>query len=271
MHPSSRLRPLLALFALALVAPAASSQEVPFYRVFRGFRLPSIPPETFPADLATRFLPETPRAMVPHSLVGYVPAVKPADAPASLPDEVAIVVYGSGEAYEAGRQDPIRQAYGALHWEVFEHPKLGRTKSHTARPLGRGLEAEAPVDVMQAWPDWQAGQTFVFMGRRQPDVPADQFLARLTEHVVHVREAFGARGLDGYIVVANADSEIAWMHWESPEAAEAAFHTPAGKAVVVEAAAILETVMWSPATVFEGTLDHGQAVTLRFAPQFVRP
>lgn len=265
-----KLRSLAALLPALLVTAAPALAEAPFYRVFRGFKLASIPADGFPADFSEKFVPETARVMAKHSLISYVPALAPRDKPDILPDEVAIVVYGSGEAYAAGRADPERKAYGALHWDYFETPWEGRTKSHTAVPLARALESEVPVDVLGTWPDWQTGTTFVFMGTRTPEMPRERFLAELTEHVVEARETLVPLGLDGYVLVANEESEIAWMHWPDSETAAAAFATPAATRLVKKAADLLDTVMWSEARVFEGSLDYGEAVTARFRPSFRR-
>lgn len=264
---------LAALLVLAAVcAPAPARAEAPFYRVFRGFKLPGIPAEAFPSELATKFIPQTPAAMVPHSLVGYVPALPPLEKPAFVPDEVAIVVYGSGAAYDAGRDDPVRKAYGALHWDYFEDPsKGGRTQSQTARPLARVLEPEVPVDVLGTWPDWQTGYTQVFVGLRHPDVPKEEFLGLLTDHVVEVREAFGPRGLDGYIAVGNHETEIAWLHWTSRSKASEAFKSEVGYKVAEGAERILVPLMFADGEPFSGSIDYGKAVSLRFKPTFVRP
>ncbi len=271
MHRFPRRSPALFLLVGLALSVVTAFAEAPSYRVFRGFKLGKIPADTFPADFSRRFVPETPRVMAKHSLVSYVPALLPRERPAGLPDEIAIVVYGSAEAYARGRNDPERIAYGALHWEYFEDPsKGGRSKSDTARPFARTLEAEVPVDVTGGWVDWQRGASYVFVGARKAGSPAPEFLDKLSAHVAATREAFAPHGLDGYVVVANADSEIAWLHWPSREAAERAFASPAGKRAAIEAGDLMETVMWAPAEVFAGSLDYGSAVTVRFRPSWTR-
>lgn len=251
---------------LVLFTPAWLQADGLHYRVFRGFKQPGVNADTLPAELAVKFLPEAPRVMVKHSLVSYVPALPPREKPAHVPDEIAIVVYGSGAAYEAGAADPERKAYGDLHWVYFENPRTGRTRSETAKPFARLLETEVPVDVLGGRPDWQSGQTFVFVGTRRKDVPADQFLERLSAHVAEARDAFSGAGLDGHVVVANPEGEIAWMHWKSAEAARAAFASPAGQKAAAGASQLMDVLMWSETKAFDGGFDYGQSVTVRFEP-----
>lgn len=259
------LKPIASWIAL-LVAPACVRADDLYYRVFRGFKQPTVDALTLPSELASKFLPEAPRVMVKHSLVSYVPALPPRDKPAGIPDEIAIVVYGSGAAYEAGVADPARKAYGDLHWVYFENPKTGRTRSDTAKPYARALASESPVDVLGGRPDWQAGYTTVFVGTRREDVPAGEFLERLSEHVARARDHFPAMGLDGYIVVANPDSEIAWMHWSSGDAARAALASPAGTEIRESGAKLMTRVMWSAASEFRDRFDYNSAVTVPFEP-----
>ena len=266
--------------ALYLVVAIADAQPAPYYRVFRGYRRADVPADRFPNILADRFIPAAPATHQRNGLIAYVPALPQAGLPAGTPDEIAIVVYESEEAYRAARQTPEGQAYAALHWEFFEEPapQTGavpgkRTRSDTARPFARELEADQPVDVYNRFVDWQAGYTAVFVGARRPEVAPESFASEVGRHVAMVRDAFGPRGMDGYIVVVHTDPvnrtmhEIAFIHWPSREAAEAALATPEGESVRADAARLMDIQMWQEAPTFAGAIAYGQAVNVKFTPR----
>lgn len=252
--------PLIPLLLLTL-APALQA-EAPLIRVYRGFRRAEVSSRQFLEVLSSRFIPAAPEIMAPHGLVGYVPAVPPEDKPAFVPDEIAIVVYGSAEGYSSSWDDPKVQEYGRMHGELFENSRTGRTRTGTAVPFARALEADTPVDVFGTPVDWQRGFTGVFVGLRRPEVPREEFLARLTAHLVHVREQLEPLGLDGYVVSATEEYELAWMHWPSRELADEAYQTPAGIEAAADAGRILTPLMWAPAEVFAGAVDFGEATTV---------
>lgn len=251
---------LLVVLAFPLVA-AAGGTAPHFYRVFRGFRLPAVDRAGFPKILSEKFIPAAPETHAKNGLVGYVPALPPDGAPAGTPDEIAIVAYESEAVYNVARNTEEGKRYGDLHWEFFDRLK---TKSHGARPFGRELLEDGPVDVIGCGIDWQAGCTLVFIGQRLASVPADGFLPALTNHVIRARDAFRPLGLDGYIVVSNKDQELAWLHWKSKEKMEAALATEEGKSVAADAATIMSTVFWGEAAPFSGTIGYGQAVNVHF-------
>ncbi|MBI3891189.1 MAG: hypothetical protein HY303_06625 [Candidatus Wallbacteria bacterium] len=254
--------PLVLLAASLLAAPLEAGGAPPwFYRVFRGVRLPNVSTEDFPKILSEKFIPAAPETHAKNGLVAYVPALPPRPAPAGTPDEIAIVCYESEAVYNVARNTPEGKAYGDLHWQFFDKDK---TKSQAAKPFGRSLLEDAPVDVIGCGIDWQAGHTAVFIGQRQAAIPADQFLTELTAHVVKARDAFHPQGLDGYIVVATPDREIAFMHWRAREDLDKALAGPEGKAIAADAARLMSTVMWTDAPAFAGKIAYGQAVNVHF-------
>jgi quinol monooxygenase YgiN len=260
------------LLALAL-AQAAHAWEAPNYRVFRGYRRADVSQETFMAKLAADFIPAAPATHQKNGLIAYVPAVLPSTATPGSPDEIAIVIYESEAVYNAARNSPEGKAYSDLHWTLFEEPASGRTRSGSAKPFARDLVLDQPVDVFHKYVDWQQGHTAVFAGSRRPTHTPAQFAKEVSEHVAKVRDTFGPMGLDGYIVVLHAEAphdltqEIAWMHWTSANAMKKAFETPAGQAIRAESEKLFQRDMWAEAPAFEGTIEAGQAVNVKFAPR----
>ncbi len=239
----------------------AGGSPPPFYRVFRGVRLASVPGDVFTRVLGEKFIPAAPQTHAKNGLVGYVPALPPKGAPAGTPDEIAIVIYESEEVYNLARNTPEGKAYADLHWQFFDKE---RTKSGAARPFGRELAADSPADILGCGLDWQAGHTMVYIGQRRPSISRERFLLEITNHVARARDAFKPQGLDGYIVSATEDQEIAFQHWKRKEQMERALASEDGKAVAADAARIFENVMWAEAAPFAGAIDYGQAVNVRF-------
>lgn len=259
---------------LLLSASIACAWDAPNYRVFRGYRRADVPAADFVRKLGLTFIPAAPQTHQKNGLIAYVPAVLPTTAPAGTPDEIAIVVYESAEVYAVARATPEGKAYSDLHWTLFEEPTpKGRTRSHSAVLFDRELEVDEPVDVIKKYVDWQKGHTTVFVGARAEGIPADRFAAEVSQHVAMARDAFQGKGLDGYVAVVHSEEahgamqEIAWMHWTSKEAMEAAFATPEGQRVARDSARLFKVEMWSEAPAFSGSIAPGQSVNVKFAPR----
>lgn len=279
MKTTLRVSLLVAVLCL-ICAPCVRAFGPPNYRVFRGYRRADVTPGAFLDRLGWTFIPAAPQTHQKNGLIAYVPAVLPAAASPGSPDEIAIVVYESAEVYAAARNTPEGKAYADLHWTLFEEPSPSgqslfdhRTKSHSAVPFVRDLKADEPVDVCNTYLDWQAGHTTVFVGSRAAGIAPERFVAEVSQHVAMARDAFAPQGLDGYVAVVHAErphsalQEIAWMHWKSRAAMEAAFASPAGKRVAADAARLFAMEMWAEAPAFEGKIAPGQAVNVKFTPR----
>jgi quinol monooxygenase YgiN len=271
---------LFLLGFLTVSARESMGWDAPYYRVFRGYRKGSVAVSEFQEAMAKTFIPAAPATHQKNGLIAYLPSLSPQGL-AGVPDEFAIVVYESKDAYEKARQTPEGQSYGALHWKYFEEPANAqtgpapdrRTRSDTAVPFARELAMGRPVDVLNHYVDWQAGYANTFIGMRKAGVSDPDFLKAMTEHVTAVREAFTPMGLDGYIAVVHEEPfskslmEIAYLHWKSEQAANAAFSSPIGQQLNQEGQKVMQAVMFSPAASFAGTIAPGQSVNVHFTPR----
>lgn len=113
-------------------------------RVWLGWRKPAA--EGGPADwdafrkvLGQRFLPETWRVMSRYGLLAYGPSVlsEVDDAEAlPWPDETAVLVYRSVQAYAQSRDNDDGMKYNAMHGEVFTKKGGPRgSRSDWAQPV----------------------------------------------------------------------------------------------------------------------------------------
>lgn len=247
--------------ASAMSAPLKTG--IPLYRVFRGVKRADVSTTAFLADLGKRFIPAAPKTHAKNGLVAYLPAVPTAKKAAFLPDEYAVIAYESADVYTKARATPEGNAYSELHWELFDK---AASKSVTAVPLDPTGQVQADVayDVMQQPTDWQKGHSAFYVGVRKAGVPAAAFLSRLSQHVALAKREFAPLGMDGYIVVATADYEVAYTHWTSAKAADAALGTVGGKRVVADGQGFMADEQWAPTTAFSGTVKPGQAFNVRF-------
>lgn len=262
------------LLAVA-VAPAAWARPVPgqaasgaclegpapFVRVFRGLRRPDLSPQHFAEGLARRFVPAGVQAHSGKGLSAYMVALAPDPKPSGLADEFSFLAYPSAAVYQARREAPEVKAFGELHWAFFQLAPASR--SDTAQPLGDRLLPEAPVDLLGQAVDWQAGHNEFFVGQRLPAVCEGSYLPRLRQHLLRTREAFAGQGLLGQVVVASPPHAMVWSNWRSREAAERARNSPAGRALLLEGAALLRTVQWAIAKPFAGALRPGALAQVR--------
>lgn len=247
------------LLAVALMAPACAARA-DYVRLFRGVKRAELGQGEFLERLAA-FIPKLPRTHARNGLKAYLPAVPPDGKPGVIPDEVALVAYESEAAYRAAQATPEGAAYADAHWVLFDKERSGRG---AVSPLGDEIVAGVPYDVLGKTVDWRFGYSTFFIGLRQDGVPAESFLKKLHEHVLEARDAFGSRGLDGYVVVATRDYEIAYLHWPSKAAAEAAWRTEKGQAAVAGARALLKPLQFSDTEPYDGAPRPGRAFNVWF-------
>lgn len=217
--------------------------------------------EQYVLRLSTSFVPALPTAYADKGASAYIVALPPGSKPAGIADEFALVAWESEAAYKAARETPQGRWHADLHWTVFDRE---RSRGGTAVPLAGALLAETPYDILQKPVDWQTGYASFYVGLRKTGVSPEEFLKKMREHVQVVAEALVPLGLDGYVMVAGADYEAAYLHWPSREAADAAFASEASRPVIATGRLILDNLMFTPAEPFTGTIVTGQAVNVRF-------
>ena len=105
-----------------------------------------------------------------------------------------------------------------------------------------------------------------YFGIRKQGVSKTEFLKSLASHVRLVRSKMQPRGLDGYLVIATEDYEIAYMHWSSRARMDAANASADGPAIAADAGKIMDTQMWQTAAMkeFNGDMKLGEMINYKF-------
>ena len=241
--------------------PEAKASAAPYYRVFRGARRADLAPEDYVLRLSSSFIPALPATYADKGALAYLAALPPASKPAGLPDEFALVAWKSESAFKAAIQTPAGRRHGDMHWDVFDR---ALSRGVAAAPFKNDLVAETAYDVLVRPVDWQKGYSTVYVGLRDPKRTPAEFLEGLRKHVVAMRDALAPRGADGYIFVGTDDYELAFLHWPSRKAADAAFASDPVKAAAATAEGVLVNLQFSPTEPFAGSIKPGQAVNVRF-------
>jgi hypothetical protein len=249
-HPNSANPQSKPIFAKA----ATLKTGTPLIRFFRGFRKAELTPSQYITDLQNRFIPAAPATHAKNGLVAYFPAVPSAQKPASIPDELAVIMYENDAVYQAAKSTPEGKWYSDLHREVFDKE---RSKSGSAVPFPGVMQFDQPYDVLGRATDWQAGVSTLFVGARKSDVTADTFLAGVSKRVADSKVHFEKAGLEGYLVVAGPDYFVEYQNWSGSAAQRQA--KPAATPDV-----LMTPVLDQQATVFNGKIAWGQAVNAKF-------
>jgi hypothetical protein len=130
-------------------------------RVWRGFRLASVPERTFFDKLGSVFCPATVQIQAPVGLTAYLPSVLPSDKHPAAPDEIAIVFYEYQNAYEEAKQTVGGRAYSDLHALVFD---LNESKSGFPELYAGTVATNAKYYLFEEPVDWQMGYSLAFVG-----------------------------------------------------------------------------------------------------------
>lgn len=185
-------------------------------RVWRGFRRPDRPVADFHAALGSIFIPATVQLQRLYGLTAYLPAVLPADKPAGVPDEVALVFYRSQRAYADAKACVGGRAYGLLHSTVFD---VAHSPSDFPTLLDGNFRLDRPYHLFRDAVDWQGGFAQLFIGARRHDDPPERFARAIEAHCIDLQDDRPA-GLDGAVVAAGDAFVVFWEHWSSRECAE---------------------------------------------------
>lgn len=260
-----------ALVGVLFSSYAAAADLVPYYRFYRGYKKADVSDQDFVRIMNERFVPAAAATHQKNGLVAYMPAMLPnvsVRLQDALPDEVAIVAYESKEVYDLAKATPEGQVYAEMHNELF----TPTSKSLVPLPMTSDtteLVADTAYDMINLPIDWQRGVTTFYFGVRKSHVSTEDFKAALYDHVHLVTEKMQRRGLNGYLVLVADDYEIAFMHWSSQEAMDAAFATADGALVGADAAKIMDTQMWKAAApaIFNGGMQQGDLINFKFTPR----
>ena len=175
-------------------------------RVFRGWKVRSLPQNVFLEKLSTIFMPMTLQMQRLYGLTAYLPAVLPEKKDSPLPDELALVFYRTQRAYHEAKRCVGGRAYGELHELVFE---MGKSKSQFPELFAGKIEVDKAYHLFAKSVDWQKGSTRLYVGKRRSEVGENIFLDGVTRIARGVQSNPGS--LDG-VIFCPANDWVAW--WE---------------------------------------------------------
>lgn len=181
-------------------------------RVFAGYRLPSLTRDAFFKELSETFMPGTPYMLAPLGLAAYLPAVIDLDPAAGLPDEVALIVYSSLEAYNNARQNSLPgRMYTHSHAGVFD---MAKSRGQWAGPVS----APDKLANSDRWSwfafdrsiEWQDGSTRVIFLSGSPSQGSLQ--PTLVTATQSASAVFSDAGVDQAIFLAASNYAAIWLH-----------------------------------------------------------
>lgn len=180
-------------------------------RVFAGYRLPSLTREAFFKELGHTFMPGTPFMLAPLGLSAYVAAVLDLDPAAGMPDEVALIVYASKEAYDARQNWLQGRMYTHSHAGVFD---MARSRGQFPGPDSAPNVLDPPGrwcwHLFDRPVDWQEGSTrLIFLVGTPSQGPLQ---VALVDAARAGKPAMASAGIDQVIIVAEADYAAVWLH-----------------------------------------------------------
>jgi hypothetical protein len=160
-------------------------------RVWRGFRLPSLPLEQFYNKLGSVFIPATVKLQIDAGLHSYTPAV-PAGLegkPDWVPDETAILFWKSQQTYWNGFTKLAVRTYTLTHGGVYI--TSGMPLSRADFPIlfaGAGtLNVDAPVFLFNNDADWMNGTIRHVVAERPRDVDINTFKNNVAEALTKIQ------------------------------------------------------------------------------------
>ena len=255
------IKVLLLVVIWSQIVKAESIDSAGYFRVWQGYQRTEMNSGDFLNSVAG-FMKATVDLYEEKALNNYIVVIPPVTKPSFIPDELALVALNSKENYDAIRATPEGQAYSAHHWDIFD-----RSTSKSAVLVNYSVDRPAQLvsqtayDMMGQPINWATGFNAVFIGIRKAGMTTDNFLQRLQQHVENAKSVMGAKGLRGYIFIANENFEVAYLNWPSKEAHDAAGNTAEGKAVFAEAGEIMDILMYQEAKSFNAgdAISAGQA------------
>jgi len=121
--------------------------SAPEFRVWVGWRAASMRAPNgwarFIDALARTFIPATWMVMPRFGLRSYVPSVTQADPPHGCPEETALLIYDTRDAYERHKATVGGRGYGQMHGAVFGFEPPGVSRSSWASAGGTEVDAKS--------------------------------------------------------------------------------------------------------------------------------
>jgi putative intracellular protease/amidase len=107
--------------------------------------------------------------------------------------------------------------------EALTDQKLKTSRAQSWDGSTQALQSSRVLNIAGNGTDWSGGYTTFYLGLRKNEISQFDFLNGLASHIEQCKQLFGPVGMDGYIVIASEDLEVAYQHWTSQAAAEQAF------------------------------------------------
>jgi hypothetical protein len=175
-------------------------------RVWRGYRLPTLPLDQFYSKLGTVFVPATVLMQIDAGLCSYTPTV-PAGLtgkPDTVPDETAILFWESPETYWNGFTRLAVRTYTLTHGGVY----LPIQSRADLPVLFKGtLAADQPVYLFNKAADWMRGTINHFVAERPATMDLPAFQAAVATVLSNIQKQ---ALLDGAIACVGNDYLVYW-------------------------------------------------------------
>ncbi len=244
------LQGLTFMALLSTTLSAAAIEQAGYFRIWQGFAKSNLTQGQFLNELPS-FMKETVDLYRDQALNNYIVIIPPANKPAYVPDELALVALNSKENYESIRSTPAGQAYSNRHWVVFN-----KENSKSTAFVDYGLQKPTSLvhntayDMIGNKINWAAGYNAVFVGTKKSNLSSADFLQQLQKHIELAKAVMQPKGLRGYILIAHDQYEVAYLNWESQEAHDLAGQTEDGKSVFADAGRFMDILMYQEAIPF---------------------
>jgi len=181
-------------------------------RVWRGFRLQSLPVDQFYSKLGSVFIPATVKFQIDAGLHSYTPSV-PAGLvgkPNWVPDETAILFWKSQQTYWNGFTRLSVRTYTLTHGGVY---------ITTGSPLSRAdfpvlfsglpsLSVDAPVFLFNNNADWMNGTIHHIVAERPRNMDPQTFKSNISDVLTKIQDL--TPKLDGAIACIGDEYLVYW-------------------------------------------------------------
>lgn len=250
---------LFILLLLSVSQFAMAAETAAYYRVWQGFKKQDVSTTEF-MQLLPSFMNQT-TDLYQNVLSNYIVVIPPINKPSFIPDEFALVAINAEDNYRQIRQTPEGQNYSDAHWDVFDRntSKSAAMKMFYSENVNE-LESNTAYNILEQPVDWSKGITTVYIGIKKLNLDSTNYLQRLHRHIDAVAKAYKTMGLNGYIVIANDNYEVAYMNWISREAMQTAFTSKIGAELNLDANEIMDLLQFQEASPFNKYTVEADAV-----------
>jgi hypothetical protein len=172
-------------------------------RVWRGFRAPEIDLAAFYQRLETVFVPSTVLMQIEAGLETYIPTVLAglSEKPDSVPDETAILFWGSQQTYRDAFKTLAVRTYTLTHGAVY----TAASGAEFPLQFEGELRASQPYNLVDRVVDWMQGTVRHLVGARPESVGSEEFRDGIAATLAK------GTGAEDAIVCAGEDYLVYWQ------------------------------------------------------------